>query len=1020
MEAVRTCAKCGTTISPYAPAGLCAECLLRDGFSGSAEETLGTAPEAPLEAPAASSSAEGNARFFGDYELLEPIAQGGMGIVYRARHLKLGRVVALKMLLLGPQASPESVKRFQVEVVAAASLQHPNIVAIHEVGFREGQHFFTMDFVNGPTLAALAQGKPLAAQRAARYVQAIAEAIHYAHGRGILHRDLKPSNVLIDEVDQPRVTDFGLAKRFVVPPSGGLGSEPAEAGTTNDLTLTGQVLGTPNYLPPEQAGGRRQRVSRASDVYALGAMLYFLLTGRPPFVGETLETTLAQVLHQEPVSLRLLNGSVPRDLETICLKCLEKEPSGRYATAQLLADDLGRFLRCEPIVARPVGPVGKLWRWCRRKPVVAGLSVGVVAALIMGFLGVAWQWRQTEQRRRQAERQRQLQRRFAYVANMRAADLALLQNDRGLVASFLKVQRPMPGELDDLRGIEWRYLWQQIRTDEARSFPHPKSVKDALMSPAGEYLVTACNDDKVRVWDLVSGRAIREFESLHFLSDRKCFAFAPDGEWVVLPGPRAAIEIRETSGWSVRNRLVSSQPPLCLSGDGQLVVADGGDLGGEGQTLVAWDVREGSEKRLTTAGVRYGNLAIALDGARIACSTANPFWDVAGDILCWDLHSGRIETIATNEQTLCLAISPDGTCLASAHISGEICFWNMTNGQPIRRFAAHLGPVYACTFSPGGTLLANGGTDQLIHIWETGTSNRVGTFQGHRGGIHSCAFSSDGQWLISAAGDATAKLWRVQPPRAKSQTFVLPTNTLPVGPLPDGSALVAVDESAKTTHLWSLSDGHLISSNGWRHAEDRGCRQVRFFAASRSAVGVSSDGTVHLWDLTTGAHVRSVALGGTNFWPIGLSPDRRWLLGGTIADLISSAGQHNTVWDLETARPVLRLHFPELSVFCFGFSPDSRWFAYTDRNNVVRIRDLAANREKASLTVKGQADMLLALRFSPDGRLLAIGGVEEVSLWSLDTGEALPGPVMKRAAIRLSFSADGKTLAGSGLDSVWL
>ena len=348
-------------------------------------------------------------RDFGDYELLEEIARGGMGIVYKARQKSLDRIVALKMLLFGPQASPEFAKRFRAEAVLAASLQHPNIVAIHEVGVHEGQQFFVMDYVAGPSLARLVGHEPLPARRAASYLKTVAEAIHYAHERGILHRDLKPSNVLIDANDQPRVTDFGLARRFE---------------GDSQVTLTGQVLGSPNYIPPEQALGKRGKVSRQSDVYALGAMLYHLLTGRPPFQGETLTDTLQQVLNAEPLAPRLLNPSLPRDLETVCLKCLEKEPARRYATAQALADELGRFLNGQPVLARPMGPTGKIWRWCHRQPVRAGLSAALVLTFLVGLADILWQLNRARAGELLALRQ-------AYAGDIKEAQRALEEGDLG-------------------------------------------------------------------------------------------------------------------------------------------------------------------------------------------------------------------------------------------------------------------------------------------------------------------------------------------------------------------------------------------------------------------------------------------------------------------------------------------------------------------------------------------------------------------------------------------------------------
>ena len=311
-----------------------------------------------------------------------------MGVVYKARQRNLGRIVAVKMILAGPLAGKEFVQRFRTEAAAAAILQHPNIVAIHEVGVHEGQHYFSMDYVEGQNLAQLVGQQPLPPAKAARYVELIAEAIHYAHERGILHRDLKPSNVLIDANDQPRITDFGLAKRL---------------DGDSSLTMTGQVLGSPNFMPPEQAGAKRGKVGRPSDVYALGGILYHLLTARAPFQADSLEHIITQVLNAEPVSPRLLNPSIPRDLETIWLKCLEKEPSRRYQTAQELADELGRFLRHEPIHARPITPPEKLWRWCRRKPALASALGFALAALVIGLATTSWQWRRAE-RREESER----------------------------------------------------------------------------------------------------------------------------------------------------------------------------------------------------------------------------------------------------------------------------------------------------------------------------------------------------------------------------------------------------------------------------------------------------------------------------------------------------------------------------------------------------------------------------------------------------------------------------------------
>lgn len=358
MQPTVHCEKCGTILLRPERGGLCPRCLLAEGLTNPPEEGDASAAARPTVA----------LEYFGDYELLSEIARGGMGTVFKARQRSLGRIVAVKVLSAGEFARPEVVQRFRTEAAAAARLQHPNIVAIHEVGEYHGVQFFSMDYVEGPNLTALLGGAPMAAKKAATCLAVVAEAIQYAHDHGILHRDLKPSNVLIDPFGEPRVTDFGLAK---------------ELAGDSDLTVTGQILGTPGYLPPEQADPVYGKVGPASDVYSLGAILYFMLTTRAPFVSSSLQETLRQVLTCDPVAPRLLNPGAPRDLETICLKCLERDPMRRYRTAAELAQDLRRFLKDVPILARPVSPPERFARWCGRRPALAAVWF-LVAALAIG------------------------------------------------------------------------------------------------------------------------------------------------------------------------------------------------------------------------------------------------------------------------------------------------------------------------------------------------------------------------------------------------------------------------------------------------------------------------------------------------------------------------------------------------------------------------------------------------------------------------------------------------------------
>jgi predicted Ser/Thr protein kinase len=342
--------------------------LLKAALPGELSDdlTLGGSAES---ASSSATEAGTHLKYFGDYELLEEIARGGMGVVWRARQTSLKRDVAVKMIRAGTLAGKEEVERFLREAEAAANLQHPNIVAIHEVGEHEGRHYFSMDYVAGRDLATIVKDGPLAPYVAARYVKIIAEAINFAHQRGVLHRDLKPQNVLIDQADQPRITDFGLAK---------LMKEESR------LTQSGMLMGSPSYMSPEQAAGPHGDVGPASDVYSIGALLYELITGRPPFCGATALDTVIQVVDREPTPPRRLKGDVPLDLETICLKCLEKSRSARYPTARALAEDLERFLKGEPILARPASTVRKLVSWARRHPgIMAGLAAFI--SVVLGF-----------------------------------------------------------------------------------------------------------------------------------------------------------------------------------------------------------------------------------------------------------------------------------------------------------------------------------------------------------------------------------------------------------------------------------------------------------------------------------------------------------------------------------------------------------------------------------------------------------------------------------------------------------
>jgi hypothetical protein len=515
------------------------------------------------------------ARAVPGYEVVEELGRGGMGVVYKARHLRLGRVVALKMLLGGYIADREQRQRFRAEAEAVARLQHPNIVQLFEAGEYdaggEPRPYFTLEFVEGGSLADRMDGRPLPPRQAAGWLEALAGAVHYAHTQGVIHRDLKPSNVLLTADGRPKVCDFGVAKLL---------------SDSGEKTLSGMILGTAEYMAPEQAEAKAAP-GPAADVYALGVILYEMLAGRPPFKGATALDTLSQLRAQEPVPPRRLQPRLPRDLETICLKCLAKEPGRRYATAAALADDLRRFLGGEPIVARPVGGAAHVVRWCRRRPALAAMAAALPLVALLGFGGVLWQLRRAEAARQDALRagedlrlERDEAERQAYRADVAAAASAL-----GL-HNAASARRHLDAAPEKHRGWEWRHFSSQLDAAQVVVRGHDGPVTAVAFGPDGSRLATASDDGSVRLWDAATGGEVAACPGRYASPDRLIFG---GGRLIFCAGDGNA------RSWDVRTGEL-----LTLRGDGTAIIFLGHDearglvvAGTAGKAIYVWDSHTG-------------------------------------------------------------------------------------------------------------------------------------------------------------------------------------------------------------------------------------------------------------------------------------------------------------------------------------------------------------------------------------------------------------------------------------------
>ena len=920
--------------------------------------------------------------------MIEEIARGGMGVVWKARHVPLGRLVALKLIRDSQLASPKARERFQVEAEAAGKLHHPNIVPIYEFGTAKGQPFISMPLVEGSDLVRKFQGKPMDPQPLARLMAKLAHAIHFAHQRGILHLDLKPANVLVDAHGEPHVTDFGLAKQL---------------GQKEGSAIASELIGSPNYMAPEQISGRAEETTTAIDVYSLGAIMYELLTGRAPFRSESPLVTLRKVQEEEPVPPRSLYKFTDSELETICLKCMEKSPERRYTSARALAADLERWLNHEPIQARPITVTQRVTKWMSRNPGITALLVLVHVVLALGLAGIIWMGARAATRA--DESQDRLLRMYVTRGNQH------LDAHEDFTALLWFVQALRLEKQGPVREENHRYRIDAVLRRASmlqQAIFHEAGFRDADFDPDGRRLLIGTAAATDLIWDVATGQVLSPDLKLPASVHR--VRFSPDGKKALAMDVKGNARVWDAASgapltpffrgrdynedlfdWSVRKL----GPSAWFSPDGSTVLTAWGC-----KSAHLWDAASGEHLRAFSHDELVVGARFSPDGKYVVTGSKDNYARV------WDVRTGQplAKPLPHDKFVAWAEFSPDASRLVTVSDRRTVHLWDWRKGRELISPLSHGDVLFQATFSPDGHQIMTAGWDKTARIWDAATGLGVGRFS-VPGGIDSAAWCPDGKSIATASEDGAARIWDATGTAKLLSALPHGSANFRLAFSADGKRLVTFG-FAGMARVWDISQpakpalevNHPHSV--WAEFNSDATRLV--------TAGAGPESEARVFDALTGSPVGPL-LHHTN------SVRRaRFSLDGTRV-VTASDDFTARIWDASSGQELIPPLPHPGGVLDSAFSPDGRIIATACDDGAGRLWESATGRLLATLE---HSKKVTSIVFSPAGRFVATASDDFTArIWDVTSGEPLSQPLVHVGGVNsVRFNRDSTRLL-SGCDS---